>query len=104
MVQLHLQSFLCLRHPHRLASLLLVLLERHTHEVVIAPACAQVLQSVNVNALLNANSETLPSSNTAMCATRQRSSNEGLGIHKEARANCVAQRSAWQGSLWAPIS
>lgn len=32
-----------------------------------------------------------------MCATRQRSSNEGLGIHKEARANCVAQRSAWQG-------
>lgn len=32
-----------------------------------------------------------------MCATRQRSSNEGLGIHKEARANCVAQRPAWQG-------
>ena len=37
-----------------------------------------------------------------VCATRQRSSNEGLGIHREARANCVAQRSAWQGSLWAP--
>lgn len=42
------------------------------HEIVITQASAQVLQSVNVNAVLDANSETLPSFDAAaLCATRQ---------------------------------
>lgn len=64
---------------------------------------SDAMQPVDGNAVLSANSETLPSLDTAfiVCNARQRSSNEGLGIHREARANCVAQCSAWQGSLWA---